>query len=76
MKLLLNKKADVNWSNGNDGSTTPLLYAVKNGHTEIVKLLLDVVLNTQQNDSHGRTPLMYAAEKDYIEIVKLLLDGK
>ena len=40
MKILLEKKADVNARKHTDGAT-PLFTAAIGGHTEIVKLLLD-----------------------------------
>ncbi|KAH0562831.1 hypothetical protein GP486_002538 [Trichoglossum hirsutum] len=54
---------------------TPLLWAARNGHLEVVKLLLDkggVDLDSKDT-RYGRTPLSWAAEDGHGEVVKLLL---
>ncbi|PKS08786.1 hypothetical protein jhhlp_003395 [Lomentospora prolificans] len=53
---------------------TPLLYAAKNGHEGVIKLLLATgKVDIDLKDMDGRTPLSYAAWNGHEGIVKLLL---
>ena len=64
--------ADVNVRNKYDA--TPLLIASRNGHTEIVKLLLTAKADVNAAEKkQGITPLLIASKKGHTEIVKLLL---
>jgi len=59
---------------GDCAGNTPLLWAVRNGHYNAVKLLLareDV--DPERPDSQDVTPLLWAAYNGYEEVVKLLL---
>ena len=60
-----------------NNSTTPLYAAAKNGHPEVVKVLLEqqADVNVSCTDD-GFTPLHAAAEKGHREVVKLLLANK
>nr|WP_255581766.1 ankyrin repeat domain-containing protein [Cupriavidus sp. AU9028] len=53
---------------------TPLHYAATNGHTEIVRLLLDHSAYVDAESPNGTTPLMMAARGGHAETIKLLLD--
>jgi len=60
---------------------TPLMWAARNGHEGVVKLLLerkDVTPDTPDtpDTEYGRTPLSWAAMSGYEGIVKLLLERK
>jgi len=56
---------------------TPLVWASKKGHEEVVKMLLGrEEVNPDKPDRWGRTPLSYAAEYGYGEVVKMLLGRK
>ncbi len=57
----------------NSGGFTPLASAAIEGHTEIVKLLLEKHAKVDLVNNHGNTALILAAYKGYTEIVKLLL---
>ncbi|RYP53460.1 hypothetical protein DL770_010991 [Monosporascus sp. CRB-9-2] len=54
---------------------TPLLWAARNGYTEIVQLLLDSGAKIGAKDKYGRTPLSWAARNRHKKIVQLLLDS-
>jgi len=57
-----------------DYKATPLLEAAKNGHTDIVRLLLDKGAKPNISDKYGDSPLMAAALKGHKEVVKLLIE--
>jgi len=67
------KYYDIN--EGDFMGCTPLTWASRNGHEEVVKMLVgrDEV-NPDVADEGGRTPLSYAAEGGYGEVVRLLLE--
>jgi len=48
--------------------------ASKEGHIEIVRLLIEKGVKLEPASSNRSTPLMIAAEKGYIEIARLLID--
>jgi len=66
------KHTDGEFQNGN----TLLMYAIKKGHSEIVKLLLDHGANIEAKNEEGNTTLGFAASmyKDDPQIIKMLLD--
>lgn len=52
-----------------------LIKNIKQGNTEIVKLLLEAGADVNAKDIYGNTALMYSSEYGYTEIVKLLLEA-
>lgn len=63
---------DVDY-NGN----TSLHYAAQNGHTEIIKLLLNVEgIDANCSDRKGNTPLHLAAQNGHKDAIIILLDFK
>ncbi|KAK3941240.1 ankyrin repeat-containing domain protein, partial [Diplogelasinospora grovesii] len=54
---------------------TPLTYAALNGHTEIVKLLLEARAKVNVKDVIEGTPLSYAVCAGHQEILQLMLKG-
>ena len=56
---------------------TPLQWAARKGHTEVVKVLLDneADVNARRHQD-GVTALHIAAQNGHVEVVKLLLDNK
>lgn len=86
IKILLEKKADINIQNREYFSfKTPLFGAIEVSH-EYVKYLLENNANPNQVNSKGQTPLMYAASltknendasnKKYEKIIKSLIEAK
>ncbi|TRX89494.1 hypothetical protein FHL15_009663 [Xylaria flabelliformis] len=53
---------------------TLLLWAIENGHHEIVQLLIEKGADVESEDSYGYTPLHIAAENGHQEIVQLLIE--
>jgi ankyrin repeat protein len=69
----LEEGADVNEKD--NWGYTALMVASREGHTDIVKLLIKngAYINTQDYDR--RTALIYATEEGHTDVVKLLIDG-
>ncbi|TVY27892.1 Ankyrin repeat domain-containing protein [Lachnellula hyalina] len=71
--LLLQHSADIRIRDNYDG--TPLSWAARNGHTVIVKRLLEKGANAPEpKDQTNRTPLSLAAQEGHCDIMKLLFD--
>ena len=51
---------------------TPIYWAAKNGHTEIVKILAPLTDNPNAPNKYGETPIHKAAKNGHREIVKIL----
>ena len=68
IELLIAAGADFN---GKDGSETPLMSAVQNGHVEAVRVLLEHDANTSFRDARGNTALSLA-KFDHPEIASLI----
>ncbi|XP_055628789.1 ankyrin repeat, SAM and basic leucine zipper domain-containing protein 1 isoform X2 [Toxorhynchites rutilus septentrionalis] len=51
---------------------TPLMFAIKNGHTEVVKLIIDQA-SLEATDNEGFTALFHAVNNHRTEIVEMLL---
>ena len=59
--------------NGTDrAGLTALMEAVKNGHTQCVKLLLEAGADRELHTTNGRTALDWAREKEHEEMIQLL----
>ena len=71
---LLRKHADVEYTQF-DG-TTAILRAINNGHTLVVKVILEHGINIHTSDDSGRTLLHRACMSDepQVEVVRLLID--
>ena len=72
LKLLLQKKDDLQINNEREGRGYPLMAAVKGYHnsTEMVKLLLDAGARVDLQDKDGKSPLMVTGN---VAIAKILL---
>jgi len=69
---------NINVKNG-PWSQTILHYAIVNGNTEEIRIVLDIGVDTNLHDRYGRTALHYIAlygtkDKNDVEITKLLID--
>jgi uncharacterized protein len=56
------------------GAKTPLLYAAREGHLDIVRLLLDAGAGIERADADGVTPLLMAILNGQIPVATYLLD--
>ena len=72
VELLVNRGADVNPKIG----PSPLVGAVMDGHTKVVRVLLDKKVLVHGPPGAATTPLHLAAERGYPDIVRLLLEKK
>ena len=72
VELLANKGANVNPKIG----PSPLVGAVMDGHTHVVRILLKKKVLVHGPSGAATTPLHLAAERGYPDIVRLLLDKK
>ena len=71
--LLAAGDVDVNYADQANGSTA-LIQASKNGHAEIVRVLLAVSgINANHANTQGTTALSYASQNGHAEIVRALL---
>jgi len=61
---LLSMGADVNWVNNQDNCTTPILEACRNGHGEVVQLLLAHGADTGAKTKEGNNLLHLAAGRN------------
>jgi ankyrin repeat protein len=72
VKEFLKRGANVHYRRG---GWTVLMFAAREGHVDIVRLLLDhgADANVTSESRDGATPLTIAAEHGHVEVIKLLL---
>jgi ankyrin repeat protein len=71
----LEQEIDVNQQN--KWGSTSLILASRDGHNEIVQILLEQQnINVNQQNERGETALIWASLNGYIEMVKMLLENK
>jgi uncharacterized protein len=56
------------------GGKTALLYAARDGHLDIVRLLLNAGADIEDTDPNGITPLLMAASNDRVEVARSLIE--
>jgi RNA polymerase sigma factor (sigma-70 family) len=71
VKLLIGRKADVNWPTG-PARKTPLICAVQANSPQTVQLLLESGADKDMKDRNGRTASDWAAERHNARIQQLL----
>jgi len=70
--LIETKCFDIN--EGGFWGYTPLVWAARKGHEDVVKIILDCEeVNPDKPDNLGETPLSHAAGAGEVEVVKILL---
>ena len=70
---LINQGIDINYQEDNC-KWSALMFAVKKGNKDLVRLLLDEGANINLVNCNGRTAIILAIEHNREEIVKMLLD--
>lgn len=69
VEFLLAREAQINHP-----GWTPILYAATNGHTEIIKVLIENHAYIDSSSTNGLTSLMMASRGGHLQAVTLLLD--
>jgi len=76
-RLLQHNPSSAIQTDGLTGGYTPLHYACREGHVEVVQLLLQYGADPNATTSAGRaTPLMRAAYMGHLEVCRQLIDNK
>jgi ankyrin repeat protein len=75
VELLINCGADVNASSSRHSLPSPLVSASGNGDLQLVQLLLDRCLQTEDRVARQETALGIAVHRGHIELVRKLLDA-
>jgi ankyrin repeat protein len=57
------------------GGMTPLLYAARDGRTDIARMLIAAKADVQQADVNGITPLLMAITNNHLDTAKFLLEN-
>ncbi|GMH35603.1 hypothetical protein BSKO_03471 [Bryopsis sp. KO-2023] len=71
---LLSKGADVS-SIHKELESTPLHYAAREGHLDVVEKLIEAGSDVDAKDGQGWTPLIDAAQKGQVDVTKELLEA-
>eukprot|EP00039_Didymoeca_costata_P030949 m.32348 g.32348 ORF g.32348 m.32348 type:complete len:607 (+) comp8401_c0_seq1:158-1978(+) len=61
--------------NVDDGTGPPIIHAVRNGHTKVVKMLLQYKAEVDGKNKFGDTPLLIASSKGNNDIITLLISN-
>ena len=73
VKALIENIPRLNLNKGDKFSRSALLMACRNGHSNIVSLLIKHRASSEQPDTSGNTPLHHASAYGWLECVKVLL---
>ncbi|REE91690.1 hypothetical protein A8990_104198 [Paenibacillus taihuensis] len=74
VKLLLERKADVDAFGIHKEDRNPINFASAHGFVDVVKILLEYRPNMKLLNVYGGTPLIPACEQGHYEVAKLLLE--
>uniref|UniRef100_A0A0G4HXG7 Uncharacterized protein n=1 Tax=Chromera velia CCMP2878 TaxID=1169474 RepID=A0A0G4HXG7_9ALVE len=69
-------RAKLNLDMQDENGKTALILASANGHTDIVRLLVDAKAYVDMQDRYGKTALILASFHGHTDIVRLLVDAK
>lgn len=58
------------------GALTPLMYAAREGHIEVAKLLLESGSAVDETDKNGITPLFMAISNDRVDMARFLIERR
>src|SRR5690606_7406512 len=72
VRTLIEAEADVH-ATTRLGGYTPLMFAARNGNSEIIAALLDAGARVDAATTNGTTPLMFAAASGSVEAVETLM---
>lgn len=72
VQILISHRS-VDFDGRNENGETALALASQNGHSDIVKMLLDYNADAEA-ESYGATPLTWAARNNRLDVVKLLCE--
>ncbi|MEW6351585.1 MAG: ankyrin repeat domain-containing protein [Thermodesulfobacteriota bacterium] len=74
VRRIIAEGADVNMADGPNGRA-PLIAAAREGHLEVVRVLVEKGARPHAQDSDQETALMAAARRGHWDVVKLLLEN-
>jgi ankyrin repeat protein len=72
--LLEHGASQTNIFTGPHARSTPLLFALRNEHMEMARLLLEFNPPLEIADANGATPLLWAIQSRKLDVVRLLLE--
>lgn len=74
-RILLGEQYKCNPDSCDSNGQSPLLWATRNGHEDVIKLMIEANADLEVRDKEeGATPLIWAARKGYKNVVNLLLE--
>lgn len=74
-RILLGEEYKCNPNSCDSNGQSPLLWATRNGHEDVIDLMIAANANLEVRDKEeGATPLIWAARKGYKNVVNLLLE--
>ncbi|PNP53232.1 hypothetical protein THARTR1_06249 [Trichoderma harzianum] len=74
-RILLGEQYKCNPNAYDSNGQSPLLWATRNGHEDVIRLMIDANAFLEVRDKEeGATPLIWAARKGYKNVVNLLLE--
>ncbi|KAK4148954.1 ankyrin repeat-containing domain protein [Chaetomidium leptoderma] len=74
VKVLLSRP-DTDVNTGDEKTGSPLYYAVRGGHEDVVRLLLAAGADMNKSSRYGETPVIYAATHNRPNIIKIFADA-